>query len=55
MSIAKIPEVASQIVKPSLFSGIQFPLGILTPAVVPFQVKITSFLKFTFFKSGRIP
>ena len=50
-----MPDVASQIVKPSLSSGIQSPFGILTPAVVPFQVKTTSFLKFTLDKSGRIP
>ena len=30
-------------------------LGILTPEVVPFQVNTTSFLNFTFDKSGRFP
>ena len=50
-----MPEVASQIVKPSLSSGIHSAFGTRTPDVVPFQVKITSLLKFTFFKSGIEP
>ena len=51
----KVPEVASQIVKPSLSSGIHFASGTRTPAVVPFHVKITSFLKFTLLRSGSFP
>ena len=54
MSIAKTAEVASQIDKPDLLSGIQFALGMQTPEVVPFHVKTTSLSKFTFDKSGRI-
>src|SRR5660397_32019 len=41
-SMAKIAEVASQIVRPSRSSGIQLPPGTRTPEVVPFQVNTTS-------------
>ena len=47
--IASTAEVASHKVNPSLVSGIQLPLGTLTPEVVPFQVKTTSFSKLIFF------
>ena len=55
MSIANTADVASQMDRPSLSSGIQSALGIQTPEVVPFQVKTTSLLKFTLVKSGSSP
>ena len=45
ISIAKAADVASQIVNPFLFSGIQSKLGTLTPPVVPLKLKIISSLK----------
>jgi hypothetical protein len=42
MSIAKMAEVASQMVRPSRASEIQSRLGTLTPAVVPLKVKMQS-------------
>ena len=53
--MAKTAEVASQIDKPNLLSGIQSALGMHTPEVVPFHVKTTSLSKFTFDKSGSSP
>ena len=55
MGIAKIAEVASHIVKPSLLSGIQSPLGTHTPEVVPFHVNTISLLKFTSYKFTILP
>ena len=52
-SCAKTAEVASQRTNPSRSSGIQSALGTLTPAVVPFQVNITSLSKLTFERSGK--
>ena len=47
--------VASQIVRPARPSGIQSPSGTRTPLVVPFQVKTTSWSKFTWLKSTMSP
>ena len=55
ISIAKTAEVASHMDKPSLSFGIQSALGTHTPEVVPFHVKTTSLLKFTFERSGNSP
>ena len=54
-SIAKQADVESAMVKPARSSGIQSPFGTLTPAAVPFQVKMTSLLKSTAFRSGNCP
>ena len=53
--MAKTAEVASQIARPSLLSGIQSALGTQTPEVVPFHVKTTSLLKLTLERSGNSP
>ena len=53
ISIANTADVASHKVSPSLSPLIQSPFGTLTPAVVPFQVKITSLLKSTLLISGK--
>ena len=53
--IANAAEVASQIVIPSLLGFIQSALGTHTPAVVPFQLKTISPLKFSFDKPGKSP
>ncbi len=52
---ANAAEVASQMVSPARLAGIQSPFGTRTPEVVPFQVKTTSLLKSTCFRSGSLP
>src|SRR6478672_10131439 len=52
---ANAAEVASQIVKPWRFAGIQLAFGTRTPDVVPFQVKTTSVAKSTLVRSGNSP
>ena len=52
---AKQAEVASQIVRPSRFAGIQSAFGTRTPEVVPFQVNTTSVEKSTLERSGSSP
>ena len=52
---AKAAEVASQIVRPARSAGMKSPFGTLTPAAVPFQVKMTSLLKSIAPRSGNSP
>src|SRR5205814_3910860 len=53
--IAKMAEVASQIVRPRRSAAIQSPLGTRTPEVVPFHGKTTSRAGSTRERSGSWP
>ena len=53
--MANAAEVASHMVSPTRLSSIQSTSGTQTPAVVPFQLKTMSLVKFLFNKLGNLP